>query len=64
MFVADYKDGVWSDSRIVPYDNFSISPAMSVLHYGQSVFEGLKAYAGSNGQVMVFRPIDNFSKNE
>ena len=60
MFVADYKDGVWSDSRIVPYDNFSISPAMSVLHYGQSVFEGLKAYAGSNGQVMVFRPIDNF----
>ena len=60
MFVADYKDGAWSDSRIVPFDNFSVSPAMSVLHYGQSVFEGLKAYAGSNGEVMVFRPVDNF----
>jgi branched-chain amino acid aminotransferase len=60
MFVADYKDGVWSDSRIIPFDNFSVSPAMSVLHYGQSVFEGLKAYAGNNGEVLVFRPVDNF----
>ncbi len=60
MFVADYRDGAWSDCRIVPFDDIRVSPAMSVLHYGQSVFEGLKAYAGSNGEVLVFRAIDNF----
>lgn len=60
MFVADYRKGFWDDCRIVPYDDFKVSPAMSVLHYGQSVFEGLKAYAGSNGEVRVFRPIDNY----
>ena len=60
MFVADYRDGAWSDCRIVPFDDFKISPAMSVLHYGQSVFEGLKAYAGTGGEVIVFRPIDNY----
>ena len=60
MFVADYSDGVWSDCRIVPFDNFSLSPATSVLHYGQSIFEGLKAYSDSNGGVLVFRPEDNF----
>ena len=60
MFVADYRDGSWGDCRIVPFDDFKISPAMSVLHYGQSVFEGLKAYAGTDGKVLVFRPVDNF----
>jgi branched-chain amino acid aminotransferase len=60
MFVADYRDGSWTDCRIVPFDSFKVSPAMSVLHYGQSVFEGLKAYAGSNGEVLVFRAIDNY----
>jgi branched-chain amino acid aminotransferase len=60
MFVADYRDGSWGDCRIVPFDDFKISPAMSVLHYGQSVFEGLKSYAGTDGKVLVFRPIDNF----
>jgi branched-chain amino acid aminotransferase len=60
MFVADYKDGSWNNARIEPFESFSISPAMSVLHYGQSVFEGLKAYAGQNGEVLIFRPIDNF----
>ncbi len=60
MFVADYRDGVWIDCRIVPFDSFSMSPAMSVLHYCQSIFEGLKAYAGPNGEVLVFRPVDNF----
>jgi len=60
MFVADYQDGMWNDCRIVPFDSFSISPAMSVLHYSQSIFEGLKAYKDPNGEVLVFRPIDNF----
>jgi branched-chain amino acid aminotransferase len=60
MFVADYRDGSWSDCRIVPFESFKISPAMSVLHYGQSVFEGMKAYAGAGGEVIIFRPIDNY----
>lgn len=60
MFVADYQDGAWGECRIVPFESFKMSPAMSVLHYGQSVFEGLKAYSGVNGEVLVFRPIDNF----
>lgn len=60
MFVADYSNGAWSDCRIVPFDSLKLSPATSVLHYGQSVFEGLKAYAGADGNVMVFRPIDNY----
>lgn len=60
MFVADYREGAWNDCRIVPFDDIKVSPAMSVLHYGQSVFEGLKAYAGSNGEVLVFRPVDNY----
>ncbi len=60
MFVADYQNGTWSDCRILPFDDFRISPATSALHYGQSVFEGLKAYAGKDGQILVFRAIDNF----
>ena len=60
MFVADYRDGSWGDCRIEPFENFSLSPATSVLHYAQSIFEGLKAYSDSNGGVLVFRPMDNF----
>lgn len=60
MFVADYRNGAWGECRIVPFESFKMSPAMSVLHYGQSIFEGLKAYSGGNGKVLVFRPIDNF----
>ena len=60
MFLADYRDGAWNDCRIEPFESFSVSPAMSVLHYSQSIFEGLKAYAGPNGEVLVFRPVDNF----
>ena len=59
MFVADYKDGEWSDLRIEAYGDLSISPANSTLHYGQSIFEGLKAHRAANGDVLVFRPLDN-----
>lgn len=59
MFIADYEDGQWSDLRIVPYANLSMAPASSVIHYGQSVFEGLKAYKNSEGQAVVFRPEAN-----
>ena len=51
MFIADYSDGKWKNARIAPYGNFAVSPAMSALHYGQSIFEGMKAFKNEEGQV-------------
>ena len=59
MFVADYKDGEWQDLRIEPYAPLSISPANTTLHYGISVFEGMKAYKNEAGGVLLFRPEAN-----
>ncbi len=59
MFEAHFKNGQWQDMVIKPYANLSISPANTTLHYGQSIFEGLKAYRGENGDVLVFRPQAN-----
>lgn len=59
MFIADYRNGDWTDLRIVPYGDLSISPANTTLHYASSVFEGLKAYRAENGDVLVFRPQAN-----
>ena len=57
MFVMDYTEGKgWHDARIVPFENFSFSPACMVFHYGQEMFEGLKAYKGKDGKVFLFRP--------
>ena len=56
MFVCDFKDGVWKDARIVPFQNLSLSPASMCLHYGQLIFEGLKAYRNVNGEIVLFRP--------
>ncbi|MEX2566079.1 MAG: branched-chain amino acid aminotransferase [Cyclobacteriaceae bacterium] len=55
MFVADYKDGEWQDLRIEAYAPLSLNPANATLHYGQSVFEGLKAYRNDKGEILVFR---------
>src|SRR5690606_38265566 len=59
MLVADYANGGWQDVRIEPYGDLSLSPATSAIHYGQSIFEGLKAYKFSDGTVSVFRPDQN-----
>ena len=59
MFVVDYKDGVWSGARVVPFGNISMSPANMTLHYGQTIFEGLKAAINPSGDVTVFRPEQN-----
>ena len=59
MFVAEYEGGEWKDLRIEPFQDLSISPANATLHYGQSVFEGLKAYKSKNGDIQIFRPEDN-----
>jgi branched-chain amino acid aminotransferase len=59
MFVADYADGEWKNFQIVPYGEIGLSPAISSLHYGQSFFEGIKAYKHEDGQVTIFRPDKN-----
>ena len=59
MFIADYANGTWSDLRIVPYGDLLLSPANATLHYGQTIFEGLKAYKNEHNEVLVFRPEDN-----
>ncbi len=62
MFLADYRNGDWSDFRVVPYGHMQVSPATPAIHYGQSIFEGLKAYRGTNGEALVFRPYDNWKR--
>ncbi len=57
MFVMNYDEGQgWHDARVVPYQDITLSPAAMVFHYGQTMFEGLKAYKGENGEVYLFRP--------
>ena len=57
MFVMDYTRGKgWHDPRIVPFQDITLSPAAMVFHYGQEMFEGLKAYKGADGKNYLFRP--------
>ena len=57
MFIMNYTEGKgWHDPRIEPYHNLSLSPASMVFHYGQEMFEGLKAYRGADGKARLFRP--------
>jgi branched-chain amino acid aminotransferase len=62
MLVADYADGEWKSCKIVPFAPLTFSPAMATLHYGQSIFEGLKAYKSEQGEILVFRPYDNYKR--
>jgi len=55
MFIATYKAGEWQDSRIVPFHDLTLSPLALCLHYGQTVFEGMKAYVMNSGAINVFR---------
>lgn len=60
MFIMNYKtEKGWHDARIVPYENFNITPAAAVFHYGMGIFEGLKAYRREDGKVQLFRPDEN-----
>ncbi len=56
MMHCDYANGKWGNIQIEPYGNFSLSPACSALHYGQAIFEGMKAYYTVDGEVALFRP--------
>ena len=63
MFVMNYDAGQgWHDARIVPYGEISLSPASMCLHYGQEIFEGLKAYRTADGTVQLFRPDENYKR--
>ena len=62
MFVCDFKNGQWQRPEVVPYKEILLSPASSALHYGQAVFEGMKAYKDDAGGVWLFRPELNFER--
>jgi len=59
MLVADYQGGRWGEPEIIPYGPMPLPPSISALHYGQSIFEGFKAYRTADGGVALFRPRDN-----
>ena len=62
MLVCDYKNGSWEVPKIMPYQNISIAPSARVFHYGQAIFEGMKAYRDTAGDCWLFRPEENFSR--
>ena len=62
MFVCDYEDGKWQTPKVIPYQAMSYEPSARVFHYGQAVFEGMKAYKGDDGKVFLFRPKENFDR--
>ncbi|HRP02979.1 MAG TPA: branched-chain amino acid aminotransferase [Candidatus Kapabacteria bacterium] len=62
MYMSEYKDGKWSDGEILPYGPIPMEPSTCALHYGQSIFEGLKAYRCNDGSVNLFRPLKNASR--
>ena len=63
MFVMNYDEGEgWHDARIVPYAPIELDPSAMCLHYGQEVFEGLKAYRTADGSIQLFRPDQNFKR--
>lgn len=63
MFLMNYDTGEgWHDARIVPYGPLSLDPAAMILHYGQEVFEGLKAYRTRDNRILLFRPQENFKR--
>lgn len=62
MLVAEYTNGDWQSMTIQPYGPLSYQPAMMSIHYGQSIFEGMKGYRSAKGDVLVFRPEENFKR--
>jgi branched-chain amino acid aminotransferase len=62
MFIAEYSNGQWEKAYVQPYADVPMSFAISALHYGQAIFEGMKAYKNEKGEVFTFRSKDNFSR--
>ncbi|ULQ54547.1 branched-chain amino acid aminotransferase [Flavihumibacter fluvii] len=62
MLEADYADGEWKNVSIKPYQPLQLDPSLAALHYGQAIFEGIKAYKDDKGNAFVFRPIENYKR--
>src|SRR4051812_33915527 len=62
MLEADYEDGEWKNVEIKPYQPLLLDPSLSALHYGQAIFEGVKAYKDKEGNAYIFRPLDNLKR--
>ncbi|HTF80505.1 MAG TPA: branched-chain amino acid aminotransferase, partial [Cytophagales bacterium] len=62
LFEVDYVDGQWQTPKVVPFHNLSLHPATSFIHYGQTIFEGLKAFKDAQGDILVFRPKSNWER--
>lgn len=62
MLEVDYEGGEWKTPEIKPYQPLLLSPSCAALHYGQAIFEGIKAYKNVNGEAFIFRPLDNFKR--
>jgi branched-chain amino acid aminotransferase len=62
MLMCKYKDGQWEEAEILPYQALSFAPGTHVFHYGQAVFEGMKAYNGPEGETLLFRPEANIHR--
>ncbi len=62
MLEVDYEDGKWQTPEIKPYQPLLMQPSLAAIHYGQSIFEGVKAYKNAEGEAYIFRPHDNFRR--
>ncbi|MFS4467303.1 branched-chain amino acid aminotransferase [Maribacter sp. 2210JD10-5] len=62
MLVCDYKNGAWETPKIVPYQPITLEPSSKIFHYGQSIFEGMKAYKDENDAIFLFRQLDNHKR--
>jgi len=62
MLVCDYKEGTWGTPEIVPFQPISLMPSAKIFHYGQSIFEGMKAYKDTDKKTWLFRPDENFKR--
>jgi branched-chain amino acid aminotransferase len=62
MVMVEYQDGQWGTPSIVPYGDLKMSPAMLALHYGQSIFEGMKAFRMKDGRINIFRPLRHHAR--
>lgn len=62
MLVMEHDEDGWHEAKIVPYGPFSMEPSSMVIHYGQTVFEGMKAYRTPDGEINLFRPQENFKR--
>ncbi len=60
MLIAEYENGQWKDAHIKPYGPININPSLHAIHYGQSIFEGLKAFKSLNNELSLFRPKENY----